>query len=90
MKIPHELKQAALSAHRDGIGWNDFLKDHAPKIRQAEPYNQQRFHRLVELVRCVVVSGTTSGMFAIGDDDATCEWFEDDLQQSTGDAGCNL
>ncbi len=26
MQIPNDMKQAALAAHRDRVGWNDFLK----------------------------------------------------------------
>jgi len=28
MKIPNDLKRAALAAHRDRVCWNDFLKDY--------------------------------------------------------------
>jgi len=78
MQIPNNLRQLAATAFTEATTWPAFLAEHADTIRRCEPYDRGRYHRLVELVRSVVVSGTTSGLFACGDDDAGCEWFADD------------
>jgi len=83
MRIPNDLRQLASEAFTTDQPWAEFIGEHRDAIRRAEPYNASRFHRLAELVRSVVVSGSTSGLFAVGDDDAACEWFGDDSAQQT-------
>ena len=79
MQLPNSLRTLAAEAFTAGQPWQDFIATHHDTIRQREPYDRGRYRRLVELVRSVVVSGTTSGLFACGDDDAGCEWFADDV-----------
>jgi len=84
MKVPNDLRALAAEAFTEAISWPVFLAEHHDTIVLAEPYNAGRFHRLVELVRSVVVSGSTSGMFGAGDlADARAEWFDDDAQPMT-------
>lgn len=81
MKISNDLRQLAAEAFSTGILWPEFLAEHRDAIRAAEPYSRGRYRRLIELVRSVVVSGSSSGLFAAGDDDASAEWFGDDAPE---------
>jgi len=77
MHIPNDLRRAAAEAFTLGIPWPEWFAEHREEIRKAEPYDARRFHRLVELVRQVVLTGSSAGQFAVGDPDASCEWFAD-------------
>ena len=59
-QIKH-LERAALDAHRHGIGWTDFWQRHGVAVREAEPFNRQRYHRLVRHLLHLLASGEASG-----------------------------
>ena len=73
MKIPNELRRCAAEAFTTNQAWAEFRRQHGRAILDAEPYDAGRYHRLVELVRHVVLTGSSAGQFAVGDDDASCE-----------------
>ena len=74
------LERSAPAAHRRGERWKTFWQAHAQAIRQAEPWNRQRFRRLVDRLLALVTSGDTAGMTAVGDDDLP--WERDDVAQA--------
>ncbi len=80
MRIPSELKKAALQAFRNEVSWSDFLRANAEAIRRAEPFNVLRYRRLTGRLLHLVMSGEKSGQFAISDPDAALEepWLTDD------------
>lgn len=80
MRIPNHIRAVAAEAFTEGTPWPAFLVQHRDTIKQAEPYDRGRFHRLVEMVRHVVLTGTSSGQFGVSDiDDSRAEWFSDDV-----------
>jgi hypothetical protein len=80
-KQTQALERAALAAHRDGIGWTDFWQQYGIAVREAEPYNRQRYHRLVRHLLHLLTSGEASGEHGVavgllwGED-----WDDDDAQ----------
>lgn len=73
------LKRAAAEAHKLNWTWDRFWQLHADAIRRAEPYSRQRYHRLVQRLLALVVSGDNDGQTPVGDDDTT-PWVVDDQQ----------
>ena len=69
------IEQQAIEAHRHGEGWGDFFERNREAIRQAEPYDRQRYRRLIDHLLSLVVSGDTNGMVAIGDHEP---WLADE------------
>jgi len=78
-KTIQTLERLALDAHRRGGSWTEFWQEHADATRQAEPYNAGRYHRLVNRLLAIVVSGDCDGQQPIGDDEAM-PWELDDHQ----------
>ena len=76
------LGRAALAAHRDGRHWADFWAEHAEQVRQCEPYNNGRYHRLVVKLLHLLCSGDSSGMEPAGNG---LEAWEVDDQQPVDD-----
>jgi hypothetical protein len=70
------LERSALDFHRRGLGWSDFWAKHGEQVRQAEPWNRERYRRLYLRLMHLVVSGDTSGQFPPGDDSEP--WLADD------------
>ena len=73
-----ELEQAARAGHARGQGWLDFHEQHGEHIKAIEPVDRLAYHRLANRLLSVLVSGTTSGMYPPGDDDAE-PWRDDDF-----------
>jgi len=79
MRVPNNLRKLAAVAFTIGQSWSDFQDEHAELIHEAEPYSAARYYRLRQMLMHVVVTGSTSDMFGIGDRaDADAEWFADD------------
>ena len=78
MKIPSDLRSAALAAFKADTGWPEFLAEHHDTIKAVAPYNAAKYHKLRDLVRSIVCSGTTDGLYGVGDDDAVSPWEADD------------
>ena len=72
-----QLERAALQAHRRGELWRDFHRQHSVEINRAEPCDHHAYHRLVNRLLSLVVSGDTDGQQPLGDDDAM-PWDRDD------------
>jgi len=85
MKLPRELRRAAIAAFEAGQPWTSFMQEHGEEMRRAEPYDQHRYHRLRARLLHIVVSGTESGQFGVGDDDAIEPWERDDAAQTKPD-----
>ena len=84
MRIPNELKTAALTEFKHGGDWQRFVTEHGHAIRKAEPYVPAKYRTLRGKLLHVVCTGSESGQFAAGDPDAVCEWLVDDaLTQTT-------
>jgi hypothetical protein len=85
-KATQALEKAALDCHRDGIGWTDFWQQYGIQVREAEPYNRQRFHRLVRHLLHLLTSGETSGEHpvAVGLLWGSEDWEQDDAYPSPG------
>jgi len=60
------LERAAINAHRQGTTWRAFWREHVEDIRRAEPYDSQKYHRLVKRLLALVTSGDTDGMHPVG------------------------
>ena len=71
------LENAAVRAHARGVRWNDFWESHADAIKAAVPYDRGKFQRLVNRLLCLLLSGDSDGMTAVGDDDRM-PWEVDD------------
>ena len=72
------LERRAIAAHRDGVGWDAFWAEHAAEVREAEPFNVQRFHRLHGRLLHLLSTGEASGQFGVGDPDAA-PWAAGDV-----------
>ena len=84
MKVPNHLRALAAEAFAARICWTEFAARYDAEIAAAEPFSRGRQKRLRELLRSVVCSGSTAGLFAIGDPDAAAEAFGDEpMTQST-------
>jgi hypothetical protein len=62
------LELLALDCHRVGSTWAEFWQEHGERVRQAEPYNHARFHRLVQRLLGLLTSGDCDGQQPVGDD----------------------
>ena len=62
------LERLALDAHQLNWTWDQFWQAHADAILQAAPWNRGRYHRLVNRLLSLVVSGDTDGQQPVGDD----------------------
>jgi hypothetical protein len=71
------IKAQALEAHHRGETWAAFWQQHADTIRKAEPWNRQRFKRLVDRLLHLLTTGEPSGQ----EPPAIAEpWERDDAQ----------
>jgi len=71
---PKTLERRALKAHAAGQDWDTFWTTHGDHVRQAEPFDLDRFHKLERRLHRFVQSGNG---------DFWCEgepWLEDDRQ----------
>jgi len=78
MRVPEQLKAAALAEFQRGGNWQEFLAEHREGLLQVEPYDRAKYHGLRDAVRCIVVSGEVSGLYGVGDPDALNPWVVDD------------
>lgn len=60
------LECHAVDAHRLNWTWDRFWQAHGDATRGAEPWNRQRYRRLVNRLLSLVVSGDTGGMEPAG------------------------
>ena len=77
MNAIKQLERRATKAHRDGVGWVTFWPTIADAVRAAAPFDRLAYQRLRGRLLHLLLTGETSGMYAIGDDDAT-PWLDDD------------
>ena len=73
MRIPNNLRRCAVDAFACGQSWGEFRRQYGRAILDAKPYDVGRYRRLIELLRQIVLTGSSCGQFAVGDDDASCE-----------------
>ena len=66
-----QLERAAVRAHAEGTGWNDFYGQHRAAIEQAEPWDLAARSKLVTRLSLLVTTGDLHGSRPIGD------WWED-------------
>ena len=78
MRVPNELKRAALAEFHRGGNWNRFVTDHGHEIKQTEPHDVSRYRTLRGKLLHLVVSGEAAGQYGCGDDDALPQWEADD------------
>ena len=79
MNTHRALERHALDAHRLGWNWEKFWDRHGPEVRQAEPFNVGRFHKLVRRLLALVVSGDCDGVEPIDGETAHgIPWEADD------------
>jgi len=83
MRIPNSLRALAAEAFTEHITWADFLAQYDDEILRAEPFSRGRQSRLREMLRSLVVSGSTAGLFGVGDPDAAAEAFDDEQMTQT-------
>lgn len=74
MNAIKKLEQAALDAHKAGLGWKDFWQQHGKEVIKAEPFNRVKSRRLVNRLLALVTSGDTCGMSTI----SPTQWESDD------------
>ena len=79
-KAIENLERAALDAHGKNRTWDTFWARHGADVRQAEPWDRQRFRRLVSRLLHLLTTGDPAGQFGVGDPDAPNPWEEDDQQ----------
>ncbi len=58
MKIPNELRSAALAEFKDGGDWSRFIDRNGAEIRTAEPFSRSKYHRLRGRLLALVTSGS--------------------------------
>ena len=61
MKELTRVERAAVAAHARGDDWTQFWDTHRHAIALAEPWDRQRFHRLVRQLTSLVVAGNADG-----------------------------
>jgi len=61
MSTTKALERAALAAHRAGQTWAEFWQRHGDAVRQAEPHDRQRFHRLLRRLSALLLCGNSDG-----------------------------
>ena len=72
------LERAAIEAHRHGQTWEEFWRNHAAKVREAEPRDRARFHDLVKRLLHLVCAGEPAGRSNVGAPSAPMPWERDD------------
>jgi hypothetical protein len=60
------LERAAIRHHARGQLWDQFWTEHGDQVRQAEPYNAKRYHRLVRRLVGLVAAGDLNGSEPVG------------------------
>ncbi len=81
----HELRQAAIRAHRAGESFAMFLAEYGPAMREREPFDRERYHRLSDELLGLAVAGNEAGRFAVGDDPWDRDDEHDDVQHDEHD-----
>ncbi len=56
------FERAAIDAHKAGQTWPEFWKRYGDSVRHLEPYDRQRFRRLVRRLSHLLTCGNTDGM----------------------------
>lgn len=56
-----QLERAAKDAHKRGEGWSTFWTANGDAVRQLEPIDRNRFHRLRQRLLSLLVAGNTDG-----------------------------
>jgi hypothetical protein len=80
-KAEQALERHAIAAHARGERWATFWQAHGEQVRQCEPYNRQRYHRLVRRLLALLTSGDTDGQQPVAVGLLWGEqWDEDDAQ----------
>ena len=57
MKTFKQLQREAATAHEHNEPWLDFWRRAADSVRELEPVNLARYHRMVQTLMSIVVSG---------------------------------
>lgn len=78
MRIPNDLRRAAIAAFQAGDDWSRFVAEHGHAITEAEPYDRAAYQRMRGRLLHLCVSGESSGEFGCGDPDAIAPWDLDD------------
>ena len=78
MKELTRVERAAVAAHARGDDWTQFWDTHRHAIALAEPWDRQRFHRLVRQLTSLVVAGNADGERPL--DNPLCPWDEADTE----------
>ncbi len=73
----NDLETKAIAGHTKGQSWETFWQLHGDQVKAAEPYNNQRFRRLVRKLSHLLLCGEASGQFGVGDGDPE-PWVRDD------------
>lgn len=75
--LKKKLERLAIEAHTRGEVWNDFWSDHGDAIREAEPFDRQRYRRLLMKLTALVAGGDLDGCMPISTGDSA-PWELDD------------
>lgn len=74
-----ELEREAIRAHAAGERWESFWRRIRDDVERAEPVDRHAYHRLVQRLLGLLVSGDISGAEPIGDGwPRPCPWEVDD------------
>jgi hypothetical protein len=61
MTTTQELERAAVDAHRRGLPWSQFWPTVAADVIRVEPYDRNRYHKLVGRLVALVAAGDVDG-----------------------------
>ncbi len=75
MRIPSNLRTAALAESKRGGSWQRFIGRHGEELRRAEPYNLAAYRRLRSELYLLVTSNPRRT-----NDDSPTPWERDDTR----------
>ncbi len=75
------LETTAIEAHRAGMSWAGFWGQHSAQIRQAQPWRRPAYHRLVNRLMHLLLTGDGAGQFPPEDPDGIESWDRDDAAE---------
>jgi hypothetical protein len=79
-----QLERAALAAHTAGHPWATFWQHHGDEVAAAEPFDRQKYRRLVDRLLGLVVAGDVDGAEP---PDAQAPWEIDNKNAKPADTG---
>jgi len=90
MSTIRKLEQAAIDAHWRGMRWGEFWPTVADLVEKAEPFDRERYHRLVDRLLHLLLCGDLDGQEPPGQPVLPRDWDDERPRETCTRARCLL